>query len=122
MTAFRRNIALSPEDRDSMFLRNVGIYRLVYTALIPRRSSSTVCYVRPRPNLLVILLEITTGNISVMRGQIFRRYVEGEMLIIFAQIVTQNKVTWQRLRSVVLCDAFIMQPGSEIVRVPMCRM
>jgi hypothetical protein len=31
----------SPEDRDSMFLRNVGIYQRVYTAPKPRSSSSS---------------------------------------------------------------------------------
>jgi hypothetical protein len=36
----------SPEDGDSMFLRNVGIYRRVYTAPKPRRISpkfSVIC-------------------------------------------------------------------------------
>jgi hypothetical protein len=31
----------SPEDGDSMFLRNAGIYRRVYTAPNPRRTSSS---------------------------------------------------------------------------------
>jgi hypothetical protein len=31
----------SPEDGDSMFLRTVGIYRRVYTAPKPRRTTSS---------------------------------------------------------------------------------
>jgi hypothetical protein len=31
----------SPEDGDSIFLRNVGIYRRVYTAPKPRRIASS---------------------------------------------------------------------------------
>jgi hypothetical protein len=33
----------NPEDRDSMFLRNVDIYLHVHPALQPRRSTSTYC-------------------------------------------------------------------------------
>jgi hypothetical protein len=48
MPTFRRNIlspsswqGFSPEDGDSMFLRNVGIYWLAYTAPKPRRTWSS---------------------------------------------------------------------------------
>jgi hypothetical protein len=34
-------VLFSPEDRDSMLLRNVGIYRRVYTAPKPRITSSS---------------------------------------------------------------------------------
>jgi hypothetical protein len=32
---------VSPEDGDNIFLRNVGIYRRVYAAPKPRRTSSS---------------------------------------------------------------------------------
>jgi hypothetical protein len=45
--------ATKTEDGDSMFLRNVGIYQLVYTAPKPRRISSTSRhYIRIQMNRL----------------------------------------------------------------------
>jgi hypothetical protein len=40
-TRNEREMVLDPEDGDSMFLRNVGIYRRVYMAPNPRRTSSS---------------------------------------------------------------------------------
>jgi hypothetical protein len=37
-------LVFSPKDGDSMFLRNVGIYRQVYMAPKPRRTLSSTLY------------------------------------------------------------------------------
>jgi hypothetical protein len=38
------SVSAPPEDGDSMFLRNVGIYRRVYKALKPRTTSIGLLY------------------------------------------------------------------------------
>jgi hypothetical protein len=43
--AIALNSVFRPEDVDSMFLRKVGIYRRVYRAPKPRRTSSIEAFV-----------------------------------------------------------------------------
>lgn len=68
----RQNAGFSPEDEDSMFLRNVGIYLQVYVALQSKGSTSTVVLRFP-----IIIININyTYTISIFEIPFVREVAE----------------------------------------------
>jgi hypothetical protein len=62
----------SPEDGDSMLLRNVGIYRRVYTAPKPRRTSCLLLR-EPPETIIKNLQPIYLPNYTIKKKELLRR-------------------------------------------------
>jgi hypothetical protein len=62
-----------PEDRDSVFLRNIGVHRQYHTVSEPRRpigiSDISFCFSRDRPNLWHIQASIRRKQIPGIRSE-----------------------------------------------------
>jgi hypothetical protein len=72
----------NPEDGDSMFLRNVGIYLLVHTALQPTKPTSTWWDLRSHRRQYFVLSRfyrivqstVTKGHGTYLRSQVTRQW------------------------------------------------